>query len=176
MLEGSKQYKNNKGVQENMHFVFLILYVLFIIGIGIFSKTKVTGISEFFLGGRAINPWMSAFSYGTAYFSAVLFIGYAGKMGWGFGVSVLWIAVGNAIIGSFLAWQVLGKNERNDGSLNASRCRVYWHSVSKQALKVASALIIFILVHIQLLYKGLGYLFEEIFGIPIIAVLLLMAG
>ena len=180
MLEGSKQYKNNKGVQENMHFVFLILYVLFIIGIGIFSKTKVTGISEFFLGGRAINPWMSAFSYGTAYFSAVLFIGYAGKMGWGFGVSALWIAAGNAIIGSFLAWQVLGKRTREmTNRLNASTMPEFIGiRYQSKALKVASALIIFIFLvpYTASVYKGLGYLFEEIFGIPIIAVLLLMAG
>jgi SSS family solute:Na+ symporter len=163
-----------------MNFVFLILYIILIIGIGIFSKSKIKGMSDFFLGGRAVNPWMSAFSYGTAYFSAVMFIGYAGKIGWGFGVSALWIVAGNAIIGSFLAWQVLGKRTREmTQRLNVSTMPEFISvRYQSKSLKIVTALIIFIFLvpYTASVYKGLGYLFEEIFGIPMIAVLLLMTG
>ena len=75
-------------------------------------RAKTT--ADFFLGGRDVGPWISAFAYGTTYFSAVLFIGYAGKLGWGFGISTLWIAIGNALVGSWLAWKVLARRTPSD--------------------------------------------------------------
>jgi solute:Na+ symporter, SSS family len=84
--------------------IVLAAYALMIIIIGIIGLRKTKSFSDFFLGGGNVGPWMSAFSYGTAYFSAVLFIGFAGKIGWGFGYSGLWIAFFNAILGVLLVW------------------------------------------------------------------------
>ncbi len=79
------------------------------------QQKKVNNINDFFLGGRKMGPWISAFAYGTTYFSAVIFIGYAGRIGWGFGISSTWIGIGNAVLGSLLAWIVLAKaNPQND--------------------------------------------------------------
>ena len=88
--------------------VVIALYALMIIIVGIIGMRKTKSFSDFFLGGGNVGPWMTAFSYGTAYFSAVLFIGFAGKIGWGFGYSGLWIALFNAIIGVLLVWGLLG--------------------------------------------------------------------
>ena len=83
-------------------------FAIMIIVIGILGMRKTRSFSDFFLGGGNIGPWMTAFTYGTAYFSAVLFIGFAGKVGWGFGYSGLWIAVGNALLGVLGVWWLMG--------------------------------------------------------------------
>src|SRR5210317_2211686 len=87
--------------------IVIVLYAAMIITIGIIGLRKTRSFSDFFLGGGKVGPWMTAFTYGTAYFSAVLFIGFAGKIGWGFGFSSLWVMVGNALVGVFLVWQFL---------------------------------------------------------------------
>ncbi len=88
--------------------IAVLAYVLMIVWIGIAGMRKTKSFSDFFLGGRNVGPWFTAFTYGTAYFSAVLFIGFAGKIGWGFGISGLWVAIGNTLIGTLLVWWLLG--------------------------------------------------------------------
>ena len=90
-----------------MKYLFLVLFIVVMISIGLISRRKVKNVQDFFLGGRQMGPWLTAFAYGTTYFSAVIFIGYAGKIGWGFGISSTFIGIGNAIIGSLLARLVL---------------------------------------------------------------------
>ena len=72
----------------------------------------------FVLGGRNVGPWLTAFAYGTSYFSAVVFVGYAGQFGWKYGITATWAGIGNALIGSLLAWAILGRSISA-----ASRCR-----------------------------------------------------
>ena len=93
-------------------YIVIAVFVCVMVGVGVYSRKKTATVNEFFLGGRDVGPWLSAFAYGTTYFSAVLFVGYAGKIGYGFGLSSLWIAVGNALVGSLLAWLVLAKRTR----------------------------------------------------------------
>ena len=88
--------------------VFFLITVL----IGILCSKKVKSSGDFVLGGRNVGPWFSAFAYGTSYFSAVVFVGYAGKFGWSFGISAFWIGIANALLGSLLAWIVLGRRTR----------------------------------------------------------------
>jgi len=163
-----------------MFIAFIVAYVFIIALIGLISVSKVKGISDFFLGGRSINPWMSAFSYGTAYFSAVLFIGYAGKIGWSFGLSALWVVVGNSLIGSFLAWHILGSRTREmTHRLNASTMPEFIGiRYQSKYLKIATAIIIFIFLipYSASVYKGLSYLFEQVFGIPNIILLIIIAS
>ncbi|GKX30400.1 sodium:solute symporter [Vallitalea longa] len=162
----------------NIYWFFLIGYIVMIMVISAVSRKKVDGVSGYLLGGRSIPPWMSAFSYGTAYFSAVLFIGYAGKLGWNFGLSVLWIVIGNTVVGTYLAWEVLGKRTREmTQRLNVSTMPEFIGVRYKsKALKIISATIIFVFLmpYAASVYKGLGYLFEEIFGIPTYIILIVM--
>ena len=103
--------------------VFMIAYVAVLIGIAVYSSRRVSSGEDFLLAGRRMGPWMTAFAYGTSYFSAVVFIGYAGQFGWGFGASATWIGIGNAVIGSLLAWLVLGRRTRSMTCLlYTSRC------------------------------------------------------
>lgn len=160
-------------------FVFLGLFVVIMVAIGLFSKRKVKNVQDFFLGGRQMGPWISAFAYGTTYFSAVIFIGYAGKIGWGFGISATLIGIGNAIIGSLLAWLVLARKTRKmTHELNVSTMPEFFEKrYGSRAMKIVTALIIFIFLvpYSASVYQGLGYLFERTFGVPFVYCMAAMA-
>ena len=92
--------------------IMLFLFFGVMVGVGIYCRKKATNVSGFVLGGRSVGPWLTAFAYGTSYFSAVIFIGYAGQFGWKFGIASTWIGIGNAAVGSLLAWVILGRRTR----------------------------------------------------------------
>lgn len=160
-------------------YVFLCLFVIVMVTVGLFSRKKVKNVQDFFLGGRQMGPWLTAFAYGTTYFSAVIFIGYAGKIGWGFGISSTFIGIGNAIIGSLLAWLVLAKRTRKmTHELNASTMPEFFEKrYDSKAMKIVTALIIFIFLvpYSASVYQGLGYLFERTFGVPFVYCMAAMA-
>ena len=87
----------------------LVVYFAIMVGIGLYCRKHATDVKGFVLGGRSVGPWLTAFAYGTSYFSAVVFVGYAGQFGWKYGIASTWIGLGNAIIGSLLAWVILGR-------------------------------------------------------------------
>ncbi len=92
--------------------LMVLVFLASAIGIGFATHAASRGVDGFVLGGRNVGPWMSAFAFGTSYFSAVIFVGYAGQFGWKYGLAATWIGVGNAILGSLLAWWVLGPKTR----------------------------------------------------------------
>lgn len=161
-----------------MAFVWVgaFLCVMFVIGFWGMKKTKTVG--DFFLGGRSIGPWVSAFAYGTTYFSAVLFIGFAGKLGWAFGLNALYIALGNIVFGSLGAWIVLGKRTRRmSQNLNAMTMPEFlYERYDGTYIKMVSALIIFIFLvpYSASVFKGLSHLFEVYFNIPYDTILLII--
>lgn len=162
-----------------MKYVFLAMFVCIMISIGIYSRKKINSVQDFLLGGRKMGPWITAFAYGTTYFSAVIFVGYAGRIGWNFGLSSMWIGIGNAVVGSLLAWLVLAKRTRKmTHELNASTMPEFFEKrYGSKSMKVFSAFIIFIflLPYSASVYQGLGYLFEKVFGIPFIYCMFAMA-
>ncbi len=149
------------------------------IGVGIYSRNRVKSVSDFFLGGRNMGGWMSAFAYGTSYFSAVIFIGYAGGIGWKYGVSATWIGISNAIFGCLLAWIVLAKKTRDmTHKLDAHTMPEFFEKrYQSKGMKIVSALIIFIFLvpYTASVYKGLGYIFKSSFGISFELAIFLMA-
>ncbi len=159
--------------------VTLVIYLAIIIAIGIYSKKMSSNVNDFVLGGRSVGGWFTAFAYGTSYFSAVVFIGYAGQFGWSYGASATWIGIGNAIIGSLLAWLVLGKRTRIvTKSLNASTMSEYFEKrYNSKALKISSAIIIFIFLipYTASVYNGLSRLFESALNIPYSVCIVAMA-
>lgn len=162
-----------------MKYAFLLIFIVLMVSIGIYSKKKVNNVQDFFLGGRQMGPWITAFAYGTTYFSAVIFIGYAGKIGWGFGISSTWIGIGNAVLGSLLAWLVLAKRTRKmTHDLNASTMPEFFEKrYNSKVMKIVTAIVIFIFLvpYSASVYQGLGYLFERTFGIPFVYCMLAMA-
>ncbi|MDR3208070.1 MAG: sodium:solute symporter family protein [Oscillospiraceae bacterium] len=121
----------------------------------------------FLLGGRKIGAWMSAFAYGTSYFSAVIFVGYAGTHGWNIGFASIWIGVGNAVLGCFLAWKVLARRTRRMTRTLSARTMPEFFAARylSPRMKIFAALIIFIFLvpYAAGVYKGLGAFFGVIF-------------
>ncbi|HQO01583.1 MAG TPA: sodium/solute symporter [Spirochaetota bacterium] len=158
--------------------VLISVFLATMIGIGIWGMKRTTSLGDFFLGGRSIGPWVSAFAYGTTYFSAVVFIGFAGKLGWGFGLNVLWIAAGNAIFGALLAWLVLGKRTRRmTQNLDVMTMPEFLHErFQGKYMKMGAAIIVFVflLPYSASVFKGLGHLFEVNFQIDYNIALLIM--
>ena len=148
----------------------LVIFVVATIYIGYYSRKKAESVDGFVLGGRKIGPWMSAFAYGTSYFSAVVFIGYAGQFGWKYGLAAFWAGIGNALIGSLLAWFVLGRRTRvMTHHIDAKTMPEFFGKrFNSQALRIVSALIIFVFLipYTASVYNGLGRLFGMAFAIP----------
>ena len=149
--------------------IMLIVFFALTIGIGVYCKKQATDVRGFVLGGRSVGPWLTAFAYGTSYFSAVIFIGYAGQFGWKYGVAATWIGLGNAFIGSLMAWAVLGRRTRiMTQHIDASTMPDFFSKrFDSKALKIASAAIIFIFLipYTASVYNGLSRLFGMAFNI-----------
>lgn len=147
--------------------IILIVYFVIMIGIGIYCRRKTSNVSDFVLGGRNLGAWFTAFAYGTTYFSAVVFIGYAGQFGWSYGVSATWIGVANAIIGSMLAWLVLGERTRKMSKhLDASTMPEFFERrYNSKSLKTTSSVIVFVFLipYTASVYNGLSRLFSMAF-------------
>lgn len=159
--------------------LMLALFFGITAAIGIYSRKHATNVNDFVLGGRNMGPWMSAFAYGTTYFSAVVFVGYAGQFGWNFGMSVTWIGIGNAVVGSLLAWVVLGRRTRvmTKHLDSATMPDFFAKRYDGKALRIAvSALIfVFLVPYSASVYRGLSELFSMAFGFDVLYAILGMA-
>ncbi len=150
--------------------LFLVVFFAVMIGVGIYCRKQATNVNGFVLGNRSVGPWLTAFAFGTSYFSAVIFVGYAGQFGWRFGLASTWIGLGNAFIGSLLAWNILGRRTRvmTQHLDTATMPDFFAKRYNSKALKIAASIIIFIFLipYTASLYNGLSRLFEMAFGIP----------
>jgi len=149
--------------------IILAVYLAVLVFVALYSIKRAKTTNDFFLGGRKMGAWMSAFAYGTTYFSAVMFVGYAGKFGWNFGLSATWIGIANAVIGTLLAWLLLAKPTRAiTQRLDASTMPDFFlKRYNSKGLKIVAAVIIFVFLvpYCASVYQGLGYFFQSVFGI-----------
>ncbi|MEY8561555.1 sodium:solute symporter [Eggerthellaceae bacterium 3-80] len=153
--------------------VKILLVVVFIavaVGIGLYCRRSTKTVDGFVLGGRNVGPWMSAFAYGTSYFSAVVFVGYAGQFGFKYGIAATWAGIGNAILGSLLAWWILGPRAREmTHRLGAQTMPEFFGKrYNSKALRIAAAAIIFVFLipYTASVYNGLSRLFGMAFNLP----------
>lgn len=149
--------------------------------IALYTRKKSKSVNDFVLAGKkGLNGWMSAFSYGTTYFSAVIFIGYAGKFGWNFGLSSIWIGIGNALLGGFLAWLIMAKRTKNmTQRLSAKTMPEFFEKrYGSLFLKIISAIVIFLFLipYAASVYNGLGNLFGALFNVDGWIVTICLAG
>ena len=162
-----------------MKVALLILYFAVLVGIGLYCRKHATDVNGFVLGGRAVGPWLTAFAYGTSYFSAVVFVGYAGQFGWKFGMAATWAGIGNAVIGSLLAWLILGRRTRimTQHLDSATMPQFFGVRFNSPSLKIGASVIIFIFLipYTASLYNGLSRLFGMAFNIDYSVCIILMA-
>ncbi len=158
---------------------FIVLFFAVTVFIGFYCRRHSTDVNGFLMGGRAVGPWLTAFAYGTSYFSAVIFIGYAGQFGWKYGIAATWIGIGNAVIGSFLAWKVLAKRTRVMSHYydSATMPDYFGKRFDSKALKIAASVLVFIFLipYTASLYNGLSRLFYMAFNIDYIWCVIAMA-
>ena len=147
-----------------------IIFLVVMVGVGLYSRKQASSVDGFVLGGRSVGPWLTAFAFGTSYFSAVVFVGYAGQFGWKYGLSSTWIGVGNAVIGSLLAWILLGRRTKLMTQHIESRTMpdFFGTRFQSQGLRVVASIIafVFLIPYTAGVYKGISTLFEMGFGIP----------
>lgn len=159
--------------------ILLVAFFAVTVAVGFRCRHRATDVHSFVLGGRSVGPWLTAFAYGTSYFSAVIFIGYAGQFGWKYGVSATWIGLGNAFLGSLVAWVVLGRRTRlMTQRLGSATMPDFFGKRfdSKSMTTISSAIIfVFLIPYTASLYNGLSRLFEMAFGIDYTWCVVLMA-
>ena len=159
--------------------LLILIFFSIMIGVGIVCRKQARDVRGFVLGGRNVGPWLSAFAFGTSYFSAVIFVGYAGQFGWKFGLASTWIGLGNAFIGSLLAWTILGRRTRimTQHLSSATMPQFFESRFDSKALKLISSIIIFIFLipYTASLYNGLSRLFGMGFNVDYTICIVVMA-
>ena len=157
----------------------LVVFFSVMIGIGLYCRKNATDVNGFVLGGRSVGPWLTAFAYGTSYFSAVVFVGYAGQFGWKYGIAATWAGIGNAIIGSLLAWAILGRRTRvmTQHLNSATMPEFFGKRFDNEKLKLCASAVIFIFLipYTASLYNGLSRLFGMAFDIDYAVCVIVMA-
>lgn len=159
--------------------IMLVAFFAAMIGVGFYCRKEAQNVDGFVLGGRKVGPWLTAFAYGTSYFSAVVFVGYAGQFGWKYGIASTWAGIGNAVIGSLLAWIILGKRTRiMSHTLNSSTMPDFFGKrFDAKSLKIGASIItfVFLIPYTASLYNGLSRLFGMAFNIDYTICVIIMA-
>ncbi len=157
----------------------LVIFFAIMVGVGLYCRRHATDVNGFVLGGRSVGPWLTAFAYGTSYFSAVVFVGYAGQFGWKYGIAATWAGIANALLGSLLAWVVLGRRTRvMTQHLDPATMPQFFESrFFSRKLKLVSSVIVFIFLipYTASLYNGLSRLFGMAFNIDYSICVIVMA-
>ncbi len=158
---------------------FLAVFVAIMVGVGFYCRRQATDVNGFVLGGRSVGPWLTAFSYGTSYFSAVIFVGYAGQFGWKYGLAATWIGIGNALIGSLFAWNALGRRTRVMTQHISSKTMPEFFGVrfDSKPLKIFASVLVFIFLipYTASLFNGLSRLFGMAFNVDYTICVIAMA-
>lgn len=159
--------------------LLLVVFFAVMVGVGLYSRKTAGSVDGFVLGGRNVGPWLTAFAYGTSYFSAVVFVGYAGQFGWKYGLAASWIGIGNAVLGSLIAWVVLGRRTRvmTNHLKAATMPDFFGKRFGSNAIRITASAIafIFLIPYTASLYNGLSRLFGMAFDIPYIPCVIIMA-
>jgi len=159
--------------------ILLLAFCAVTVFVGFYFRKKTSSVYDFVLGGRSVGPWLTAFAYGTSYFSAVIFVGYAGQFGWRFGTAATWVGLGNAFIGSLMPWFILGRRTRimTHHLKSATMPEFFGARYSSGALKIGASIIVFIFLipYTASLYNGLSRLFEMAFGVDFVYCIIAMA-
>ena len=157
----------------------LLIFFAVMVGVGLVCRRRAADVNSFVLGGRSVGPWLTAFAYGTSYFSAVVFVGYAGQFGWKYGIAATWAGIGNALLGSLLAWVVLGRRTRimTQHLSSATMPEFFGRRFGSRSLKLAASAItfLFLIPYTASLYNGLSRLFAMAFQIDYAVCVVVMA-
>jgi sodium/proline symporter len=170
--------KNNKQEEQKlsnnvMILIAMSLYLAVIIGVGVFYAKRANENSEnYFLGGRTLGPWVTAFSAEASDMSGWLLMGLPGVAYW-CGISdAAWTAIG-LLLGTYLNWLIVSKRLRRYSikAGNAITLPDFFSNRFKEKspliLTVSAAFIlVFFAVYCASCLVTCGKLFSTLFGLP----------
>ncbi len=157
------------------------LYVLAMVGVGLFFMRKNNSIGDYILGGRGLNPWVAAMSAQASDMSGWLLTGLPGLafVSTAGTKEAVWTAIGLGV-GTYLNWLFVAKRLRaySEVAEDALTIPEYFEKRfhdPKGILKVICALFIlfFFLIYTASMFVAGAKLFSTIFGIPYITALLI---
>jgi len=147
-----------------------IFYLIVLMSIGVFFYLRTRNLSDYILGGRGLNPWVTALSAGASDMSGWLLLGLPGAMYAG-GMNNIWIAVGLSV-GAYLNWQFVAKRLRTytEKASDAITLPDYLENRfndTSRILRVISAVVIliFFTIYVSSGLVGGAILFEKTFGL-----------
>ena len=91
--------------------IAFLLYLFAMVAIGVWHYYKTQDLSDYILGGRQLNPWVTSMSSVASDMSGWMLMGLPG-FAYVAGISAYWIAIGLAL-GTWLNWQFVAKRLRN---------------------------------------------------------------
>lgn len=155
------------------------VYIALMAVIGITQGKKAKSIADLTVGGRNAGAWLSALSYGTAYFSAVMFVGYAGGTGKSYAMWGILAGIGNAVFGSWLAWKVLARRTRDASARLKLKTMPQFleKRYSSTSMRLFACLVIFIFLvpYSASVYKGLASVADVLLGINVEICMIIIA-
>ena len=152
-----------------IYILVLTLYMLLLVGIGMIASRRMRNSEDFYLGGRSVGPWVTSLSFVAAYFSSVVIIG-GGGFGYRFGMSTIWIAASNVLVGIALVWMILGRRIRlftaRLGTMTVPGFIAERFKAKEARVLAAVVITLFLIIYNVSILKGMGHAFEGLMGIP----------
>lgn len=159
--------------------IAFILYLGFMVYIGLRSASKNTSASDFFLGGRKVGPWVTALSAEASDSSAWLLMGLPGLCYLGGIKETFWTAFG-LIVGTYLNWLIIAKPLRKCSIAFGDTITIpeFFEKRFKDKTHILSVLCVIFIVFFFTIYTASGFvacakLFNSVFGIPYFAGLII---
>ena len=168
--------------EQIMHLVAMAVYMAVVIAIGvIFAKRANKSSDDYFLGGRSLGPWVTAFSASASDMSGWLLMGLPGVAYWCGLADAFWTAIGLAI-GTYLNWLIVSKRLRRysvraNNSITLPDFFSNRFREKKKVIMTISALfiLIFFTVYAASCFVTCGKLFSTLFNLPYIPMMILGA-
>jgi sodium/proline symporter len=162
--------------------VAMCLYLLSVIGIGIFYAKRANENSDnYFIGGRKLGPWVAAMSAEASDMSGWLLMGLPGLAYWCGLSDAIWTAIGLAV-GTYLNWLLVAKRLRRYSVVAGDSITIpeFFSNRFKEKKKIILAIasvfiLVFFAVYAASCFVTFGKLFSTLFGAPYKTVMIIGA-
>lgn len=152
-------------------FIAMCVYMLAVIGIGLFfAKRANTNSENYFLGGRSLGPWIAAMSAEASDMSGWLLMGLPGVAYWCGLADAAWTAIGLAA-GTYINWLLVSKRLRRYSAVAGNSITIpdffskRFHENKKLLMTIAAVFIlVFFTVYASSCFVTCGKLFSTLFG------------
>ena len=154
-------------------FIAMVVYILAVIGIGLYYMKRANKNSEnFFIGGRGLGPWVAAMSAEASDMSGWLLMGLPGVAYWCGLADALWTAAGLAI-GTYINWLIVARRLRQYSVIAGDAITIpdFFSNRFREKKKVimmiaAIFILVFFTVYAGSCFVTCGKLFSTLFGMP----------